>query len=378
MNAMPETLEFRSHMLREIYEQPGSVLRTALSVNASRMDSPFFDRMNTIAALLPEISRIVIAASGTSRHAGLAGKYMLQSLTGLAVEVNYASEYQYSPDQPGPNTLVLVITQSGETADTLGALRKAKAGGSKVIAISNVSDSTIMREADAGIQTQAGPEIAIPSTKAFTAQLAALYLFSFWVSRHTGGIPNGTAHRKIAELLCIPEKLEAVLRLDRQCYEIAEKHFQMKEFVFAGRGIHYPIALEGALKLKEVSYVHAEGYPLGEVKHGPLAVIDEGVVLVLLAPCDPSDAESVLRYERIVSTARELQQRPGRIIAVANVGDDRMVSIADDVLYIPRAPELLLPILEIVPLQLLAHHIAVLLGNDVDHPRNLVKSVITE
>jgi len=375
---MPQTLEFRSHMLREIYEQPGSVLRTALSVNASGVESPLLGRMNAIAALLPEISRIVIAASGTSRHAGLAGKYMLESLTGLAIEVNYASEYQYSPDQPGPNTLVLVITQSGETADTLGALRKAKAGGSKVIAISNVGDSTIMREADAGIQTQAGPEIAIPSTKAFTAQLTALYLFSLWVSRHTGSIPRRAAHAKSAELLCIPEKLETVLRLDPQCYEVSKKCFRMKDFVFAGRGIHYPIALEGALKLKEVSYVHAEGYPLGEVKHGPLAVIDEDVVLVLLATYDPADAESMVRYEKIVSTAQEFQQRPGRIIAIANLGDDRMARIADDVLYLPHAPELLLPILEIVPLQLIAHHIAVLLGNDVDHPRHLVKAVITE
>lgn len=375
---MTQALPFRSHMLKEIYEQPGSVLRTALAVSGAELDANIFDRMNGISAMLPAIHRVIIAASGTSRHAGLAAKFMLETLTRMSVEVNYASEYQYSPAQPGRDTLVLVITQSGETADTLGALRKAKVAGAPVVAIANVGNSSIMREADAGIQTQAGPEIAIPSTKAFTAQLTALYLLTLWISQNTGCISRGEAHNKVSELLNIPDKVEEVLKLDSSCCAIAERYSSYDAFLFAGRGIHYPIAMEGALKLKEVSYVHAEGYPLGEVKHGPLALIDEEVVVVLLATHDRRDRESRVRYEKMLSNAEEIRQRRARIIAVANEGDSHIANIADDVLYIPYAPDLLLPILEIVPLQFLAHHIATLRGNDVDRPRNLVKSVITE
>jgi len=364
-------------MLAEIHEQPDSVLKTTLGVNVA-LKTNRFDPRKAVKAVLPRTRRIVIAASGTSRHAGLAGKFMLESLTRLPVEVDYASEYQHSPAHIGADTLVVVITQSGETADTLAALRRAKAAGATVIAISNVGDSTSMREADARIETQAGPEIAIPSTKTFTAQLAAFYLFSLWVARRTGVISRDRADSKVSDLLLLPGKLEAALALDTQCSEIAQRYFAFDDFIFAGCGIHYPIAMDGALKLKEVAYVHAEGYPLGEVRHGPLALVDDDEAVVLLATCDRCDPESVSRYGKILSEAREIKRRGGKIIAVVNGEDAVIASLADDLLRIPQASDLLLPILEIVPLQLLAYHIAVLRGNDVDRPRHLVKSVTSQ
>lgn len=365
-------------MLREIFEQPNAVLQTVLAMHSADAGSNGFDGMSKVASALRGLKRIVIAASGTSRHAGIAGKQMLESMTTIPVEVDYASEFQHSPALTGPETLVMVITQSGETADTLGSLRKAKASGATVVAVANVSDSSIMREADARIETRAGAELAIPSTKAFTAQLAALFLFSLWVAEQTGTISRGYARSQVAELLKIPRQIEAVLASEQRISEISGKYARVDDFIFAGRGIHYPIAMDGALKLKEVAYVHAEGYPLGEVKHGPLALLDESVVTVILAACDSNNPDSVVRYEKSLSGAKEIKERGGRIIMVANDGDANVTEIADDVLYVPRAPELLLPIPEIVPLQLLAHAIATLRGNDVDHPRSLVKSVRTD
>jgi len=370
--------KFRSHMLREIFEQPNAVLQTVLAMYSGDAGSNGFDGMSKVATALQGLKRIVIAASGTSRHAGIAGKQMLESMATIPVEVDYASEFQHSPALTGPETLVMVITQSGETADTLGSLRKAKANGATVVAVANVSDSSIMREADARIETRAGAELAIPSTKAFTAQLAALFLFSLWVAEQTGTISRGQARSQVAELLKIPRQIEEVLASEQRISEISGKYARVDDFIFAGRGIHYPIAMDGALKLKEVAYVHAEGYPLGEVKHGPLALLDESVVTVILAACDSSNPDSVVRYEKSLSGAREIKERGGRIIMVANDGDTNVTKIADDVLYVPHAPELLLPILEIVPLQLLAHAIATLRGNDMDHPRSLVKSVRTD
>jgi glutamine---fructose-6-phosphate transaminase (isomerizing) len=375
---MVQPPKFRSHMLREIFEQPNAVLKTVLAMHSADAGSNAFDGMHKIAAALQGLKRIVIAASGTSRHAGIAGKQMLESMTTIPVEVDYASEFQHSPALTGPETLVMVITQSGETADTLGSLRKAKASGATVVAVANVSDSSIMREADARIETRAGTELAIPSTKAFTAQLAALFLFSLWVAEQTATISRGQARSQVAELLKIPRQIEEVLASEQRISEISGKYARVDDFIFAGRGIHYPIAMDGALKLKEVAYVHAEGYPLGEVKHGPLALLDESVVTVILAACDGKNPDSVVRYEKSLSGAKEIKERGGRIIMVANDGDTNVTQIADDVLYVPRAPELLLPILEIVPLQLLAHAIATLRGNDVDHPRSLVKSVRTD
>jgi glucosamine--fructose-6-phosphate aminotransferase (isomerizing) len=370
--------KFRSHMLREIFEQPNAVLQTVLAMYSGDAGSNGFDGMSKVAMALQDLKRIVIAASGTSRHAGIAGKQMLESMATIPVEVDYASEFQHSPSLTGPETLVMVITQSGETADTLGSLRKAKANGATVVAVANVSDSSIMREADARIETRAGAELAIPSTKAFTAQLAALFLFSLWVAEQTGTISRGQARSQVAELLKIPRQIEAVLASEQRISEISGKYARVDDFIFAGRGIHYPIAMDGALKLKEVAYVHAEGYPLGEVKHGPLALLDESVVTVILAACDSSNPDSMVRYEKSLSGAKEIKERGGRIIIVANDGDANVTEIADDVLYVPHAPELLLPILEIVPLQLLAHAIATFRGNDVDHPRSLVKSVQTD
>jgi glucosamine--fructose-6-phosphate aminotransferase (isomerizing) len=375
---MSPSSKFRSHMLREIFEQPNAVLQTVLAMYSGEAGSNGFDGMSQVAAALQGLKRIVIAASGTSRHAGIAGKQMLESMATIPVEVDYASEFQHSPALTGPETLVMVITQSGETADTLGSLRKAKANGATVIAVANVSDSSIMREADARIETRAGAELAIPSTKAFTAQLAALFLFSLWIAEQTGTISRDQARSQVAELLKIPRQIESVLASEQRISEISGKYARVDDFIFAGRGIHYPIAMDGALKLKEVAYVHAEGYPLGEVKHGPLALLDESVVTVILAACDNNDPDSVVRYEKSLSGAKEIKERGGRIIIVANDGDTNVTKIADDVLYVPNAPELLLPILEIVPLQLLAHAIATLRGNDVDHPRSLVKSVRTD
>jgi len=375
---MSPSSKFRSHMLREIFEQPNAVLQTVLAMYSGDAGSNGFDGMSKVATALQGLKRIVIAASGTSRHSGIAGKQMLESMATIPVEVDYASEFQHSPALTGPETLVMVITQSGETADTLGSLRKAKANGATVVAVANVSDSSIMREADARIETRAGAELAIPSTKAFTAQLAALFLFSLWVAEQTGTISRGQARSQVAELLKIPKQIETVLASEQRISEISGKYARVDDFIFAGRGIHYPIAMDGALKLKEVAYVHAEGYPLGEVKHGPLALLDESVVTVILAACDSSNPDSVVRYEKSLSGAKEIKERGGRIIMVANDGDTNVTKIADDVLYVPHAPELLLPILEIVPLQLLAHAIATLRGNDVDHPRSLVKSVQTD
>src|SRR5580765_440487 len=375
---MSPSSKFRSHMLREIFEQPNAVLQTVLAMYSGDAGSNGFDGMSKVATALQGLKRIVIAASGTSRHAGIAGKQMLESMATIPVEVDYASEFQHSPALTGPETLVMVITQSGETADTLGSLRKAKANGATVVAVANVSDSSIMREADARIETRAGAELAIPSTKAFTAQLAALFLFSLWVAEQTGTISRGQARSQVAELLKIPRQIEEVLASEQRFSEISGKYARVDDFIFAGRGIHYPIAMDGALKLKEVAYVHAEGYPLGEVKHGPLALLDESVVTVILAACDGKNPDSVVRYEKSLSGAKEIKERGGRIIMVANDGDTNVTKIADDVLYVPNAPELLLPILEIVPLQLLAHAIATLRGNDVDHPRSLVKSVRTD
>jgi glutamine---fructose-6-phosphate transaminase (isomerizing) len=370
--------KFSSHMMKEIFEQPNAVLQTALAFQSGGPAGNSFEGSRKIASILPGVNRIVIAASGTSRHAGMIGKFMLESLTGLPVQLDFASEFQHSPMRIGPETLVIVITQSGETADTLGSLRKARADGATVVAVSNVANSSIMREADARVETKAGPEIAIPSTKAFTAQITALYMFSLWMAERAGAMSSSRAQAHVAEMLSIPERLETVLEAEPLVFEISQKYLQADDFLVAGRGIHYPIALDGALKLKEVAYVHAEGFPLGEIKHGPLAMIDDSVVTALLLTCDRNDSESVIRYEKSLTMAREIKDRGSRTIAVANQGDAQAGEIADDLVQIPRAPELLLPILEIVPLQLLAHHIASLRGNDVDRPRSLVKSVVSD
>lgn len=375
---MSQPKHFQHYMLKEIYDQPRAVSETARETGSPDLASTFLERIPWSLDECKALNRICIAASGTSRHAGIAGKFMLEALARIPTEVDFASEFQHWPVVLGPEVLILVITQSGETADTLGAMRKAKKSGAKVLAISNVAECSIMREAEVGIHTKAGPELSVPSTKAFTAQLTALFLLALRLGEARGHVTADYARCSIAELSLIPEKLKTVLQMDQQCLDLGRKYYGYDDFFFAGRGIHYAIAMDGALKLKEVSYIHAEGYPSGEILHGPLALIDERVVVVAIATCDPGDSESMVRYEKTISNIKEFKGRSGKVIALACQGDRSVEGLVDDVLYIPAAPDMLSSILEIVPLQLLAYHIAVLRGLDVDRPRSLAKAVVRE
>jgi glucosamine--fructose-6-phosphate aminotransferase (isomerizing) len=326
-----------------------------------------------------EASQITIAACGTSWHAGLAGKFMIERLARLPVDVDYASEYRYRDPIADTRALGLLITQSGETADTIAAQRELIAKGSKTLAICNVVGAAVTREAQGTITTNAGPEIGVASTKAFTAQLTALFLFAMYLAQVRGTITEEYAKELVDELSKIPGKIEEILRsVDDQCCTLARSFSTARDFLFLGRGIHYPIALEGALKLKEISYIHAEGYPAGEMKHGPNALIDETLPVVCIATKDTRDASSVLKYEKTLSNIQEVTARSGRVIAIAIEDDQDIAGLVEHVIRIPQAPELLLPILEVVPLQLLAYHIAVRRGCDVDQPRNLAKSVTVE
>jgi len=369
---------FPHYMLKEIFEQPKGLRdtiepRVSLDEGIVRLEDVHIEERE-----LKSLRRINIVASGTSRHAGMAGQYMIQELVDLPVEVDYASEFEYRNPLIGPSELTIVITQSGETADTTAAQREAKAKGSHTIAISNVEDSTIAREADGRLSTYAGPEVSIASTKAFTAQMAVLYLFAIYLGQVRGKLTKEQVRAHIRELLALPKKVEKVLEAAPQCEEIAEKYHKMQDFLFLGRAIHYPVAMDGALKLKEVSYIHAEGYPTGETKHGPNALIDESLPVVIIATRDRNDAGSMLRYNRNVANIKGFKQQSARVIAVATEGDDEMRKLADHVIYLPETPELLSPILEIVPLQLFAYYVTVKRGLDVDRPRNLVKSVTLE
>ena len=303
---------------------------------------------------------------------------MIERLARIPVEVDYASEWRYRNPIISSKDLTLLITQSGETADTIAAQREARAKGCKTLAICNVVGAMIAREAAGTIYTHAGPEIGVASTKAFTSQLTALLLLALYLGELRGVTAADQAKYYINELVRVPGKLEVLLTRDEECEDLARQYSRVQDFLFLGRGIHYPIALEGALKLKEISYIHAEGYPAGEMKHGPNALIDEELPVVILATKDPSDHDSVLRYEKTISNMKEVKARSGQVIAIATDGDEEIKEAADHVIYVPPAPELLLPLLEIVPLQLLAYHIAVRRGCDVDQPRNLAKSVTVE
>jgi glucosamine--fructose-6-phosphate aminotransferase (isomerizing) len=369
---------FKHFMLKEIYEQPRAVRDTTLgrvSLDSGRI---FLEEMQITEAEFRAAKKINIAACGTSWHAGLAGKFMIEGLARIPVEVDYASEWRYRDPIVDPDTITLVISQSGETADTLAAQREAKAKGSRTLAICNVVGSMITREADGTIYTHAGPEIGVASTKAFTCQLTALYILALSLAQVRGTFSLDQVRAAAEALTLIPGKLEHLLAQDGQCGELAKLYQRAQDFLFLGRGIHYPIALEGALKLKEVSYIHAEGYPAGEMKHGPNALIDENLPTVVIATRDSSSAGSMLRYEKTMSNLKEVKARSGVVIALATEGDEDIREAADHVLYVPPAPENLSPILEIVPLQLLAYHIAVRRGCDVDQPRNLAKSVTVE
>jgi glucosamine--fructose-6-phosphate aminotransferase (isomerizing) len=375
---MAEKGGFKHFMLKEIFEQPRAVRETALGRVSQETGQVFLDEMEISQDEFRKMTKLNIAACGTSWHAGLAGKFMIERLARVPVDVDYASEYRYRDPIIANHDITLLITQSGETADTIAAQREAKQKGSKTLAICNVVGSMIAREASGTVYTHAGPEIGVASTKAFTAQLTALALLALHLGEVRGTMTREQGKKLITELLKIPAKLETVLSHDEEIEELARSYSKSKDFLFLGRGIHYPIALEGALKLKEISYIHAEGYPAGEMKHGPNALIDENLPVVIIATKDGADPNSVLRYEKTMSNVKEVTAREGKVIALATEGDEEIREAVDHVIYVPEAPDLLLPILEIVPLQLLAYHIAVRRGCDVDQPRNLAKSVTVE
>ena len=370
---------YKHFMLKEIWEQPRAIRDTTMGRVSLDSGKVFLGEMKIADDELASASSINIAACGTSWHSALAGKYMIERLARLPVDVDYASEYRYRNPIPDRNALGLLITQSGETADTLAAQREMIALGSKTVAICNVVGAMVAREAHGSVYTHAGPEIGVASTKAFTAQLTALFLLALKLGQLRGRIDQDQSVALIEELGRIPGKIEEVLRSrSAQCEQLAKEFSTVQDFLYLGRGIHFPIALEGALKLKEISYIHAEGYPAGEMKHGPNALIDETLPVVVLATRDESDPASKLRYEKTLSNIQEVTARSGRVIAVATEGDTTIGSLVEHVIHIPPAIELLSPLIEIVPLQLLAYYIAVRRGCDVDQPRNLAKSVTVE
>jgi glucosamine--fructose-6-phosphate aminotransferase (isomerizing) len=375
---MAEKGGYKHFMLKEIFEQPRAVRDTTLGRIGRGSGQIFLDEMDITPGEFAAVEQVRIVACGTSWHAALAGKFMIEQLARLPVEADYGSEFRYRDPILTGRTLTVVISQSGETADTLAAQREAKSKGSKTLAICNVIGSMVTREADGILYTHAGPEIGVASTKAFTSQLTALFILGLYLAQLRGGGVTSESHNLVEELLAIPAKLESVLDRDIHCEQLARNLYRSRDFLFLGRGIHYPIALEGALKLKEISYIHAEGYPAGEMKHGPNALIDEDLPVIVLATCDPADPASRMRYEKTLANIREVEARQGQVVAVINENDKIVPSIVKDVIPVPPAPELLLPIIEIVPLQLLAYHIAVLRGCDVDQPRNLAKSVTVE
>jgi len=377
---MAEKGGYKHFMQKEIYEQPRAVRDTILGRISQDTGKVFLDEMALSDQQFREFQNVRIVACGTSWHAGLAGKFMIERLARLPVEVDYGSEFRYRNPILDAKTLTVCITQSGETADTLAAQREAKHKGSPSVAICNVKGSMITREAAGTILTHAGPEIGVASTKAFTAQLAALVLLASHLGQVRGRLSSEAARQLMLQLIQIPHKMEIILQAEASGFyeHLARQYFRQSDFLYLGRGIHYPMALEGALKLKEISYIHAEGYPSGEMKHGPNALIDENLPVVVLATRDDSDPASLTLYEKSVSNIKEVKARDGIVISVVTMGDKLAKEASDHIIELPPAPELLSPLLEIIPLQLLAYHIAVRRGCDVDQPRNLAKSVTVE
>jgi glucosamine--fructose-6-phosphate aminotransferase (isomerizing) len=377
---MAEKGGFKHFMQKEIFEQPRAVRETLLGRMSLESGRVFLDEMDITEKEFQDFRNIKIIACGTSWHAALAGKFMIERLARVPVEVDYGSEFRYRDPLIDPNTLAICISQSGETADTLAAQREAKQKGAKTLAICNVVGSMVTREAAGTLLTHAGPEIGVASTKAFTGQLTALMLIALYLGQVRNRLSAESSKKLLLELTRMPHRMESVLRCDEAgVYEsLAREFFRYTDFLFLGRGIHYPIALEGALKLKEISYIHAEGYPAGEMKHGPNALIDQNLPVVVIATRDESDPASMTRYEKSVSNIKEVKARDGIVISVVTEGDRQAREASDHVLEIPAAPEIMAPILEIIPLQLLAYHIAVRRGCDVDQPRNLAKSVTVE
>jgi glucosamine--fructose-6-phosphate aminotransferase (isomerizing) len=377
---MAEKGGYKHFMQKEIFEQPRAVRDTLLGRISQDTGKVFLDEMQISEQQFRDFQNVRIVACGTSWHAGLAGKFMIERLARIPVEVDYGSEFRYRDPILDAKTLTVCISQSGETADTLAAQREAKQKGSPTLAICNVMGAMITREAAGTILTHAGPEIGVASTKAFTSQICALLLLASYLGQIRGRLSPEAARKLMRELTQIPHKMETILQGEETGrYESLARHFfRQSDFLYLGRGIHYPIALEGALKLKEISYIHAEGYPSGEMKHGPNALIDENLPVVVLATRDETDPASMTLYEKSLSNIKEVKARDGIVISVVSTGDRLAREASDHLIELPAAPELLSVMLEIVPLQLLAYHIAVRRGCDVDQPRNLAKSVTVE
>lgn len=358
-------------MLKEIFEQPQTIFDSLRGRLDAKHGTLTIGGIREHAEMLSKAKRIIIVACGTSWHAGLVAEYMIEELCRIPVEVEYASEFRYRNPVVGPGDVIIAVSQSGETADTLVAIESAKQKGAIILGVCNVVGSSIARLSDAGAYTHAGPEIGVASTKAFTAQLAVLCLIGLKVAMVKGSISAQRFQHLLDELDAIPEKVATVLKLNDRIKEVAAKYKDARDFLYLGRGYNFPVALEGALKLKEISYIHAEGYPAAEMKHGPIALVDENLPVVFVATKDSY-------YEKVVSNIQEIKARKGKVIAVITEGDETIPGMADDVIIVPEADELVAPMLSVIPMQLLAYHIGVLKGFDVDKPRNLAKSVTVE
>lgn len=358
-------------MLKEIYEQPESVTATLRGRLLFEEGTARLNGLNLTPEDCTAIQRILIVACGTSWHSGLVGRYALEELARIPVDVEYASEYRYRPRLHQPGTLAIAISQSGETADTLEAMRAARAAGCRVVGVVNVVGSTIARESDGGIYLHAGPEIGVASTKAFTSQITALLLLGLYLGRQRGVLSEVDGRNLATELSNLPELVTRTLELSEGIAELAKGYVNTRNALYLGRGVNFPVALEGALKLKEISYIHAEGYPAAEMKHGPIALIDENMPVVFVAPHDQV-------YQKVLANMQEVKARGGRILAVTSEGNGGLAALVDRQLHVPAVAPLLSPVVTAIPLQLLAYHIAVLRGCDVDRPRNLAKSVTVE
>ncbi|MEA3362186.1 MAG: glutamine--fructose-6-phosphate transaminase (isomerizing) [Thermodesulfobacteriota bacterium] len=368
---MAEKGGYKHFMLKEIYEQPRALADTIAGRLQGDEGDIYLEDLDLSQEQLAGLDKINIIACGTSWHAGLVGKFYIEKLARIPVEIDIASEFRYRDPIITDKSLTVLISQSGETADTLAGLREAKGKGGKAVCICNVVDSSIARESDGVIYTHAGPEIGVASTKAFTTQLVALYLFALKLGRARGTLTADECREQVETLLALPRKVEETLELDQQIEKIAREYMNARDFLYLGRGNQYPIALEGALKLKEISYIHAEGYPAGEMKHGPIALIDENLPVVVLVPQNAT-------YDKVVSNLEEVCARGGKVIAIASEGDTELQGRVDALIKVPEITEDLMPILTSIPMQLLAYHISVLKGTDVDQPRNLAKSVTVE
>ena len=368
---MAEKGGYKHFMLKEIYEQPRAIADTLAGRLQGEEGDVYLENLNLSDAELQGIEKIYVVACGTSWHAGLVGKFLIEKLARVSVEVDIASEFRYRDPLVTERTLTVLISQSGETADTLAALREARGKGGKVVAICNVVESSIARESHGVLYTHAGPEIGVASTKAFTTQLVALVLLAMRLGRARGSLSAESCRQLAGALSTLPRKIEGALELDGAIEEAARAFSSARDFLYLGRGNQYPIALEGALKLKEISYIHAEGYPAGEMKHGPIALIDEQLPVVVIATHNET-------YEKVVSNMEEVRARGGKVLVVTDHADADLAAKADLVLVVPSVPDELMPVITSIPLQLLAYHIAVIKGTDVDQPRNLAKSVTVE